>query len=155
MEDSQPTLDAMIHAINSREWMDHTLCASCSLAKLWPFQLELSMDVNGGRDIFVVIATGMGKTVVLQSGAIAAQAWGEKGVALLIVPTKALVKQQADVASHRGLCTLAINQWDDVFLYLEKRGNSMGDSEMIAADHLAWWLGKNRGIEVELEGSWQ
>ncbi|KAJ7451710.1 P-loop containing nucleoside triphosphate hydrolase protein [Mycena galericulata] len=68
------------------------------------------MDVNAGKDVFCVIATGMGKTVVLQAGAIAARARGEKGIALMIVPTKVLVEQQADVASRRGLRALAINQ---------------------------------------------
>ncbi|KAJ6553781.1 hypothetical protein DFH09DRAFT_1085532 [Mycena vulgaris] len=52
------------------------------------------MDINAGIDVFCVIATGMGKTVVLQSEAIAAQARGEKGIALMIVPTKVLVEQQ-------------------------------------------------------------
>jgi RecG-like helicase len=40
----------------------------------------------------------MGKTVVLQAGAILADARGEKGVAFLIVPTKVLVEQQASSA---------------------------------------------------------
>ncbi|KAJ7689946.1 P-loop containing nucleoside triphosphate hydrolase protein, partial [Mycena rosella] len=90
--------------------LDEVLRSTCKVTKLWPFQLELSIDVNDGIDVFCVIATGMGKTVILQSGAIAAHARGEKGIALIIVPTKVLVEQQADVASRRGLRALAINQ---------------------------------------------
>ncbi|KAK7002047.1 hypothetical protein R3P38DRAFT_2557363, partial [Favolaschia claudopus] len=62
------------------------------------------------KNVFCVIATGMGKTVVLMAGAMAASARSEKGIALLIVPTKVLVEQQAEVASRRGLRVLAINQ---------------------------------------------
>ncbi|KAJ7195397.1 P-loop containing nucleoside triphosphate hydrolase protein [Mycena rebaudengoi] len=90
-------------------WVDDILSLRCQVAKLWPYQLELSKAIDGGSDVFVVIATGMGKTVVLQAGAILADARGEKGVAFLIVPTKVLVEQQADVASRRGLRALAIN----------------------------------------------
>jgi superfamily II DNA or RNA helicase len=36
----------------------------------------------------------MGKTIVLQAGAIAADARGECGICLIIVPTKVLVEQQ-------------------------------------------------------------
>ncbi|KAK6966464.1 P-loop containing nucleoside triphosphate hydrolase protein, partial [Favolaschia claudopus] len=75
-----------------------------------PHQLELAMHVNAGEDVFCVAGTNMGKTLVLQSGPIAAQARGEKGIALMIVPTKVLVEQQADVASRRGLRARAINQ---------------------------------------------
>ncbi|KAJ7228044.1 hypothetical protein C8J57DRAFT_1534620 [Mycena rebaudengoi] len=69
---------------------------------------------NGARnprptDIYFVIATGMGNTMVLQAGAILADARGEKGIALLIVPTKVLVGQQAEVSGRRGLRALAIN----------------------------------------------
>ncbi|KAJ7198688.1 hypothetical protein C8J57DRAFT_953089, partial [Mycena rebaudengoi] len=57
--------------------------------------------LTGGSDVFVVIATAMGKTVVLQAGAILVDARGEKGVAFLIVPTKVLVEQQASSTCRR------------------------------------------------------
>ncbi|KAJ7773883.1 hypothetical protein B0H16DRAFT_1362819, partial [Mycena metata] len=90
--------------------MDELLRARCKVSNLWPYQLELAMEVNTGTDVFCVNATGTGKTVLLQAGAIAAQARGEKGIALMIVPTKVLVEQQAAVASSRGLRALPINQ---------------------------------------------
>ncbi|KAK6995702.1 P-loop containing nucleoside triphosphate hydrolase protein, partial [Favolaschia claudopus] len=95
---------------NSVQWMEHILCTSCKLTQLRPFQLELAVEINKKNHVFCVIATGMGKTVVLMAGALMANARGEKGVALLIVPTKVLVEQQAEVASRRGLRALPINQ---------------------------------------------
>ncbi|KAJ7637933.1 P-loop containing nucleoside triphosphate hydrolase protein [Mycena polygramma] len=95
---------------NPAQWMERVLCTRCKIPKLHPFQLELSLLVDKKKHIFLVIATGMGKTVVLMAGPIAASARGEKGIALFIVPTKALVEQQAEVASRRGLRALAINQ---------------------------------------------
>ncbi|KAJ7307865.1 P-loop containing nucleoside triphosphate hydrolase protein, partial [Mycena albidolilacea] len=91
------------------QWMERVLCTRCKVAKLWPYQLELSLDIDNGKHVFCVIATGMGKTLVLMAGAIAASARGERGIALFIVPTKTLVEQQV-LASRRGLRALAINQ---------------------------------------------
>ncbi|KAJ7120127.1 hypothetical protein C8R44DRAFT_736977 [Mycena epipterygia] len=79
MQDAPPTFLAQ-PPVNSREWMHDLLRTRCKVDKLWPYQLELLMDVNRGTDFFCFIATGMGKTVVLQSGAIATQARGEKGI---------------------------------------------------------------------------
>ncbi|KAJ6479384.1 hypothetical protein DFH09DRAFT_807850, partial [Mycena vulgaris] len=72
-------------------------------------------------DVFCVNATGMGKTVILQAGPIAADARGESGIGLIIVPTKVLVEQQAEVASARGLRALAINEDTVREAALEKR----------------------------------
>jgi ERCC4-related helicase len=52
------------------------------------------MEINQKKDVFCVVATGMGKTVILQAGPIAADARGETGIGLIIVPTKVLVEQQ-------------------------------------------------------------
>ncbi|KAJ6628449.1 P-loop containing nucleoside triphosphate hydrolase protein [Mycena sp. CBHHK59/15] len=98
------------HPVNSREWLDAVLRSRCKVSKLWPYQLDLGMAINRGTDVYCTIATGMGKTVILQAGAIAADARGECGICLVIVPTKVLVEQQAEVASARGLCGLAINE---------------------------------------------
>ncbi|KAK7021543.1 hypothetical protein R3P38DRAFT_2533465 [Favolaschia claudopus] len=98
------------HPVNSREWMEELLRTRAQVREVYPHQLEMSMHINAGEDVFCVAGTSMGKTLVLQSGPIAAQARGEKGIALMIVPTKILVEQQADVASRRGLRALAINQ---------------------------------------------
>ncbi|KAJ6474578.1 hypothetical protein C8R47DRAFT_1220974 [Mycena vitilis] len=79
---------------NPAQWMERILCTRCKIPKLHPFQLELSLLVDKKNHVFLVIATGMGKTVVLMAGPIAASARGEKGIVLFIVPTKALVEQR-------------------------------------------------------------
>ncbi|KAJ7314641.1 hypothetical protein DFH08DRAFT_821302 [Mycena albidolilacea] len=94
--------------------LPHVLRVRCAVAKLRPYQLELGLKIDNKQDVVCVNATGTGKTVVLMAGAIAADARREKGITLLIVPTKILVEQQcvprAEVASRRGLRALAINQ---------------------------------------------
>ncbi|KAJ7691531.1 P-loop containing nucleoside triphosphate hydrolase protein [Mycena rosella] len=82
-------------AVDSREWMDTLLKSRCKVPRMWPFQLEHSMDINKKKDVFCVIATGMGKTV--------------------------LVEQQAEVATARGLRALAINEDTVREAALEKR----------------------------------
>ncbi|KAK7000494.1 P-loop containing nucleoside triphosphate hydrolase protein [Favolaschia claudopus] len=96
--------------VNSRQWLDTVLQRRCKVAKLRPFQLEVGMHIIEGKDVFCVCATAQGKTMVLQAAAIAADARGENGICLIIVPTKVLVEQQAEVASDRGLRALAINE---------------------------------------------
>ncbi|KAJ7104733.1 P-loop containing nucleoside triphosphate hydrolase protein [Mycena epipterygia] len=68
------------------------------------------MDLNEGRDLFLVIATGLGKSIVLFAPLIAAQARRERGIAFMIVPTKVLAEQMAQVGQKYGLSTLAINE---------------------------------------------
>ncbi|KAJ7903734.1 hypothetical protein B0H14DRAFT_2294157, partial [Mycena olivaceomarginata] len=63
-----------------------------------------------GRDLFLVIATGLGKSTVLFAPLIAAQARQERGIASMIVPTKVLAEQQAEVGRKFGLRTIAINE---------------------------------------------
>ncbi|KAI0695253.1 hypothetical protein BC835DRAFT_1415004 [Cytidiella melzeri] len=71
-------------AVNSKEW----------LAKL----LREKFQPGGGR------------TTIMLAPLLAAQARGEDGLALIVVPTKLLSEQLAGVALMRGLHTLAINK---------------------------------------------
>ncbi|KAK7027150.1 P-loop containing nucleoside triphosphate hydrolase protein [Favolaschia claudopus] len=108
--DSSPPIQVVSQPETPAQWMERVLSARCKLTRLRPFQLDLALEIDNKKNVFCVIATGMGKTVVLMAGAMAASARSEKGIALLIVPTKVLVEQQAEVASRRGLRVLAINQ---------------------------------------------
>jgi hypothetical protein len=45
---------------NLREWMEKALCENNGLTSLRPFHLDHAMDLNEKKDLFLVIATGMG-----------------------------------------------------------------------------------------------
>ncbi|KAK6984735.1 hypothetical protein R3P38DRAFT_3292277 [Favolaschia claudopus] len=98
--DSSPPIQVVSQPETPAQWMERVLSARCKLTRLRPFQLDLALEIDNKKNVFCVIATGMGKTVVLMAGAMAASARSEKGIALLIVPTKVLVEQQAEVASR-------------------------------------------------------
>lgn len=83
--------------VNSREWLDSLLREKCKVPTLREHQIVHGMDLNSGSDLFLVIATGQGKTLVLHTPLIAAQARKEAGIGILIVPTKVLVEQQVSV----------------------------------------------------------
>ncbi|KAJ6470768.1 hypothetical protein C8R47DRAFT_751280 [Mycena vitilis] len=111
------------HPVDSREWLDAVLCSRCKVSKLWPYQLDLGMEINQGMDVYLTNATGMGKTVLLQAGAIAADARGGKRDLLdhrahqspcgaagtsnstLSMQSMYSMLLQAEVASRRGLRT--------------------------------------------------
>ncbi|KAJ7208400.1 hypothetical protein C8J57DRAFT_1201247 [Mycena rebaudengoi] len=105
---AQPWTD---HPVNSRAWLDSLLRQKCGLPSLYPHQLDHgNLDLNDGSDLFLVIAPGLGKSIVLFALLIAAQAHGERGIAFMIVPTKVLAEQQAKVGRKYGLRTIAINE---------------------------------------------
>ncbi|KAJ7116292.1 P-loop containing nucleoside triphosphate hydrolase protein [Mycena filopes] len=127
--------DALFPTVNSREWLELILRHRCKVASVRPFQLDLGMEIIGGKDVWCVIATGMGKTVLLQAGAIAADARKECGICLIIVPTKVLVEQQAEVATARGLRALAINE------------DTVREAALVKRD---LWLELTRGDDVRV-----
>ncbi|KAJ7138471.1 P-loop containing nucleoside triphosphate hydrolase protein, partial [Mycena crocata] len=83
---------------------------TCSFTDVHAHQLKHGKDLNDGRDLFLVAATGMGKSIILFSPLIAAQERRERGIAFIIVPTKVLAEQMAGVGVKYGLRTLAINE---------------------------------------------
>ncbi|KAJ6463097.1 P-loop containing nucleoside triphosphate hydrolase protein [Mycena vulgaris] len=111
MEGSDATVPAFIsHPVNSVAWLEALLRQKCGLPSLYPHQLAHGKDLNDGRDLFLVIATGLGKSIVLFAPLIAAQARQERGIAFVIVPTKVLAEQMAEVGRKYGLRALAINE---------------------------------------------
>ncbi|KAJ7215743.1 P-loop containing nucleoside triphosphate hydrolase protein, partial [Mycena rebaudengoi] len=91
-------------------WLDALLREKCRIPYVYQHQLVHGKDLVDGHDLFLVIATGKGKTIILHAPLIAAQARKERGIAFLIVPTKVLAEQQAEVAQRNGLRALAINE---------------------------------------------
>ncbi|KAJ7924813.1 hypothetical protein B0H13DRAFT_1863675 [Mycena leptocephala] len=90
--------------VNSLPWLDNLLRQKCGIPSLYPHQLAHGKDLNDGRELFLVIATGLGKSIVLFAPLIAAQARQERGIAFMIVPTK------AEVGRKYGLKAIAINE---------------------------------------------
>lgn len=77
-----------------REWLSDLLTRKCSVASIRPFQLDHGLDLIHGRDVFLVIAPGSGKTLVSLAPLLAAQELQQSGVALCIEPSKFLTEQQ-------------------------------------------------------------
>ncbi|KAI4521075.1 P-loop containing nucleoside triphosphate hydrolase protein, partial [Schizophyllum commune Loenen D] len=93
------------------DWLEEQLCAAAGTSELRPFQRDLGYEIAVLRhDVFCTIAPGAGKSLLLLSGPLAAKARGESGIAVLVVPTKALAEQQALSAGKYGLRSLAINE---------------------------------------------
>ncbi|CAK5272578.1 unnamed protein product [Mycena citricolor] len=96
--------------VNSKEWLGIVLKDACGLSSLYEHQLKHGLDLSLGKDVFLVIATGRGKSIVLFAPLIAAKARGERGMAFIIVPTKVLAEQMAEIGRKYGIHTLAINE---------------------------------------------
>ncbi|KAI0692913.1 hypothetical protein BC835DRAFT_1306977 [Cytidiella melzeri] len=97
-------------AVNSKEWLAKLLREKCGYKELHDFQLQHSLDLINGRDLMLVVRPGGGKATIMLAPLLAAQAMGEDGIALIVVPTKLLSKRLAGVASTRGLHALAIKE---------------------------------------------
>ncbi|KAL1728139.1 P-loop containing nucleoside triphosphate hydrolase protein [Schizophyllum commune] len=107
---------ALSPEVDSSEWLIQTLCAAAGIDTLRPLQEHLCYELAVLKHhVFASAAPGQGKTLVLLSGPLASQARGGNGIALLVVPTKALAEQQAGIcaaatARKYGLRSLAINE---------------------------------------------
>lgn len=85
----------------SREELERELQDKCRLPSLRPFQLDCGLNLVQGKDLFLVVAPGMGKTAVMAAPFLIAQRRKEKGIGLVIVPTKILTEQQVHGLSPR------------------------------------------------------
>jgi hypothetical protein len=87
----------------SRITRSHGLTVFCgkSAACRHSTQLDHGKDINGGCDLFLVIALGLGKSIILFFPLIAAQVHGERGIAFMIVLTKVLAEQQVHVVKDQ------------------------------------------------------
>ncbi len=92
----------MNHSFNTpdayRAWLEALINDKCGIATVRPFQLDHALDLINGRDVFLVIAPGMGKTTVLLAPLLAAQARKESGIAIIVVPTKLLGEQTVSIS---------------------------------------------------------
>ncbi|KAG9074586.1 hypothetical protein FS749_013828 [Ceratobasidium sp. UAMH 11750] len=70
------------------------------------------MDLCNGKDVFLVVGTGEGKSCLIQAPIIADRAAGLKSVGLGLTPTKALANDQARAATNKpaGIRALALHE---------------------------------------------
>lgn len=76
--------------VNSPEWLKKLLQEKCHFHNVRDFQLKHGLELADSKDVFLVIAPGMGKTTVMLAPLLAAQARDQPGIGLIVVPTKAL-----------------------------------------------------------------
>ena len=81
----------------SDDELESVLLRTFEKPSLHPHQLIHSRQITEGNNVFLIIATGKGKTLVLLSALVAAQARGKNAVGIYIAPTKALVLQQVHI----------------------------------------------------------
>ena len=97
-------MDMLASPIHSgeRNWLETLLKTKFRYDALREFQLDGISSLIQMRDIFVVVATGMGKTTILLGPLLAAQDRGQSGIALIIVPTKRIAEQQVSSRNCRS-----------------------------------------------------
>ncbi|KDN44991.1 hypothetical protein RSAG8_05164, partial [Rhizoctonia solani AG-8 WAC10335] len=94
----------------SKEWYNYTLLKGLGYTQLHNWQLSLNMALCEGRDIVCIVATGAGKSALIQGPAIIYKAAGKKKCGIVIVPTKGLADDQAQEAKKRGIEALALHE---------------------------------------------
>ncbi|KAH9853929.1 hypothetical protein C2E23DRAFT_821071 [Lenzites betulinus] len=82
------------HAVTSVADLEVLLSEKCAITTLHDFQVKHGFDLVCGKDVFLVVAPGMGKTLVMAAPLLAAQAAGEQGIGVVVVPSKILTEQQ-------------------------------------------------------------
>ncbi|KAF5327994.1 hypothetical protein D9611_014916 [Ephemerocybe angulata] len=82
-----------------------------------------ALDLYKGKDVFLTIATGEGKTTVLLSPLIAAKLKLEEGIGIAVVPTKALAQQLEKTARAVGLDALSVTE--DTLREADALGNDL------------------------------
>ncbi len=90
----------------SREELGALLHKYCSIPAARDFQITHGLDLVLRKDLFLVVAPGMGKTVVMAAPFLVAKERKEQGIALVVVPSKILTEQQ--VRSQMRYCPLQL-----------------------------------------------
>ena len=74
-------------------WLDALIREKCRVDCPRDFQIKHGLDLINGKDLFLVVAPGMGKTTVMMAPLLAAAERKESGIAIIVVPTKLLGEQ--------------------------------------------------------------
>ncbi|KAK7678875.1 hypothetical protein QCA50_018015, partial [Cerrena zonata] len=75
-------------------YLEGLIRVKCSLSNVRDLQLQHGLDLVLGTDLLLVIAPGMGKTVVLLVLLHYAQSIRQAGITLTVVPSKFFIEQQ-------------------------------------------------------------
>ncbi|KAI0081665.1 hypothetical protein K474DRAFT_1656486 [Panus rudis PR-1116 ss-1] len=68
------------------DWLEKLMIKHLDIPSSKDFQLKHTLDLIGGKDLFLVAAPSSGKTTILMTVLLCVQARGESGIALLVVP---------------------------------------------------------------------
>ena len=90
--------------MGNNERIDRMLSDVWGYSSLRPGQREAITAQVEGRDVLMLAPTGGGKTLTFQLPALLRQ-----GVTIIVSPLIALMKDQVDNATKRGLCAVALN----------------------------------------------
>ncbi|KAG8769545.1 hypothetical protein FRC12_004897 [Ceratobasidium sp. 428] len=107
------------YSARSPEWYTDVLCKALRYERLKPWQLALTMDLCEGKDVFLVIGTGEGKSFLIQAPVIADAKAGQQTVGIVLVPTKGLADDQARAANDKGVKAIAVHE-DNVRAWQKK-----------------------------------
>ncbi|KAF8594836.1 P-loop containing nucleoside triphosphate hydrolase protein [Ceratobasidium sp. AG-I] len=94
----EPSLST--HPVRSEAWFNDILSKKLGYESLRDWQLRLTMALCNGRDAICIIATGAGKSALIQGPILAYEALGENAVGITVVPTKGLADDQTIADRH-------------------------------------------------------
>ncbi|KAI0357410.1 P-loop containing nucleoside triphosphate hydrolase protein [Trametes cingulata] len=121
----------------------------CCISTVRPFQISCSLNLIKGEDLFLVVAPGMGKTVVMSAPLLVAQRNGENGIAIVVVPSKILTEQQARAFNACGIRALAINEdtQRDAFYRQRNLVKELSSGTDVRAAVVTPWMVKNERLQ--------
>ncbi|KAG9076717.1 hypothetical protein FRC06_009351 [Ceratobasidium sp. 370] len=92
------------------EWYSRVVCEVLGYKELKPWQLENIMQLCDGKDVFLTVATGEGKSTLVHGPIIADLAAGIHSIGVALVPTKCLADDQARSANEKHIPALALHE---------------------------------------------
>lgn len=78
----------------TREWYNQLIQTKLGYAEPKAWQIRLPMAMDGGKDVFLIVATGRGKSSIIHVPILADMADGKSTIEFVIVPTKTLADDQ-------------------------------------------------------------
>lgn len=86
----------------SLEWFKRLIQVRIGHPEPRDWQITLSKAKYEGKEVFAILPTGSGKSVLIHAPILAAKELGERKIALVIVPTKALGSNHVSLRQRIG-----------------------------------------------------